>query len=222
MNSLAHRPLRKPAWLALLLLCAVFGARGSAAPVSSPSLASSQFRMTSQFAIADFDGDSLPDMATVELGQTGISRARYWIGFQMSAGSHQRIGVTAPIGGLEIATRDVNGDHSLDLIVTTTWLNRPVAILLNDGHGNFTVTDPAAFAGVVSSVDRAWTPPGSQAKDAVAALLSRSWGDCALDHRSSQASVAPESPATEVRRQLAFPLGVSVLGRAPPRFVHHV
>jgi hypothetical protein len=222
MNSLARRPLRKPAWLALLLLGAVFGARGSAAPVSSPDLASSQVRVTSQFAIADFDGDSLPDMATVELGQTGTSRARYWIGFHMTAGSHQRIGVTAPIGGLEIATRDVNGDNSLDLIVTTTWLNRPVAILLNDGHGNFAVTDPAAFAGVVSSVDRAWTPPGSQAKDSVAALLSRSCGDCALDHCSSQTSMPPESPATEVRRHLAFPLGVSVLGRAPPRFVHHV
>jgi hypothetical protein len=197
-------------------MCAVFGARGSAAPLSSPSLASSQFRVTPQFAIADFDGDSLPDVATIELGQTGISRARYWIGFQMGAGFRQRIGVTAPIGGLEIAARDVNGDNSLDLIVTTAWLNRPVAILLNDGHGNFTLTDPAAFPRATSSVNRAWTPPGFQAKDAVAALLYRSCGDCALDYRSSQASIAPKSPATQVRRHVAFSLGVSVLGRAPP------
>jgi hypothetical protein len=217
------RPMfRKSAWLVLLLIWLVFGARGKAASVFPPDSASSRVLVTSRFAIADFDGDSLPDLASVEIGQIGTSRARYWIGFQMSAGAHQRIGVTAPVGGLEIATRDVNGDNRVDLIVTTTWLNRTVAILLNDGHGNFTLTDPASFSAAISNVGCSWTPPGSQVKDAFVALLSRSSGDCALDQRSSPALIIPESPAAEVRCQRPVPFGVSVLGRAPPLFIHHV
>jgi hypothetical protein len=210
------------ALLALLLMCAVLGvtSRGKAAPV--PRSASSQMLMGSRFAIADFDGDSRPDLATVEIGQIGTSRARYWIGFQMSAGPQQLIGVTAPVGGLEIAIRDVRGDKNLDLIVTTRSLDRPVVILVNDGHGNFTLTDPTAFSGVVLNVGEARALPNSGTKDATAAVLGRGCGDCAVDDRGSQARVAPEARTVEVFCHHAFPLGVSVLGRAPPAGGHHV
>ncbi len=40
----------------------------------------------------------------------------------MSAGTRQFIGLTAPVGGIQIASRDVNGDSSPDLVVTTPWL----------------------------------------------------------------------------------------------------
>ena len=178
--------------------------------------------MASQFAIADFDGENLPDLATVEIGQIGASYARYWIAFRMSAGTQQMIGVTGPVGGLEIAIRDVNGDSNLDLVVTTKLLNRPVVILVNDGHGNFTLTDPAAYSAIVSHVGDTWKPPSTELKDSVAAVLGRACGDCTLDSRRSGAAVAPESPAAEVSCQHAFPLGISVLGRAPPAVVHYV
>jgi len=216
LRVLAHRPLRQPALLALLLMCAAFSVtgRGKAAPVPRP--ASSQVLMGSRFAIADFDGDSRPDLATVEIGQIGTSRARYWIGFQMSAGPQQLIGVTAPVGGLEIAIRDVNGDQNLDLILTARSLDRPVVILVNDGHGNFTMTEPTAFSAIVSNVEEARALPNSETKDAAAAVPDRGCGDCAVDDRGSGARVAPKARAVEVFCHHAFPLRVSVLGRAPP------
>jgi hypothetical protein len=222
MSVLAHRPFRQPALLAALLMCAVFSqtSRGTAAPV--PRSAPSQMLMGSRFAIADFDGDSRPDLATVEIGQIGTSRARYWIGFRMSAGPQQLIGVTAPVGGLDIALRDINGDKNLDLIVTTRSLDRPIVILVNDGHGNFTLTDPTAFSGVFLNVKEARALPNSETKDAAAAVIGRGCGDCAAEDRGWETRVAPEARAVEVLCNHAFPLGISVLGRAPPAGDHRV
>ena len=216
------RSLRQPAWFALLVLFVIFGpsARGKAASVSANAPASSQ-GTASRFAIADFDGDSRPDLATVEVGQVGASHARYWIGFRLSAGTQQLIGVTAPVGGLEIASRDVNGDNSLDLIVTTAWLKLPVAVLVNDGHGNFTVADPAAFSAIIWSPEKIWTPPNFEPKDAAAAVLARASSDCTANDSASERSVTPRPLVTKSLCQHAFPLAASVLGRAPPPFVNH-
>jgi hypothetical protein len=224
MTLRARLALRKAAGFALVFLCALlcFGSGGKAAVVSPAAVAAySHTKLSSRFAIADFDGDSRPDLATVEIGQTGASRARYWIGFQLSTGAPQRIGVSAPIGGLDIVSRDVNGDHSLDLIVTTTWLNRPVAVLLNDGHGNFTLTDPAAFPTLVWSAEKIWNVGRLDVTDTAIAVLPRAGGDCSPTDRISEPSAVREPLAAELARHQAFHLTTSALGRAPP-FVLHV
>jgi hypothetical protein len=216
--------LRKPASFALLFLCAVscFGSHAKAAAVPSatpPALSHS--KSPSRFAIADFDGDSRPDLATVEIGQIGPSRARYWIGFQLSSGPQQMIGVNAPVGGLNITSRDVDGDQSLDLIVTTAWFNQPVAVLLNDGHGNFTLTNPSAFPAIVWSAEKMLRLAPLNLQDAaVAALPSVSDGDCALNEHTSDASAAPDLLPSEISPHHPFPLPISVLGRAPPPALH--
>ncbi len=216
-----RRSLRKLAWLALLFVCAGLGlgARGKAA--SLPGGSGSAASLMSRFTIADFDGDNRPDVATVEIGQVGASHARYWIGFQMSAGEHQSIGLTAPIGGLEIASRDVNGDHRLDLIVTTTWFKNPVVVLLNDGHGNFTVTDPAVFSAGSLTPEEIWTLPSLDAKDCALAVLARASGDCALGDTVAERWTQPEVATVTTSHHHVFALAVSVLGRAPPPFVIH-
>jgi hypothetical protein len=223
MNSRARLALRKAAGFAVVFLCALlcFGSGGKAAGLSPAAAAYSHTKLSSRFAIADFDGDSRPDLATVEIGQASASRARYWIGFQLSTGAPQRIGVNAPIGGLDIVSRDVNGDHSLDLIVTTTWLNQPVAVLLNDGHGNFTLTDPAAFPTLVWSAEIIWNVGRLDVKDTAIAVLPRAGGDCSPTDRISEPSAGPEPLAAELARHQAFHLTTSALGRAPP-FVLHV
>jgi hypothetical protein len=99
------------------------------------------------FAIADFDGDLHPDLASIEVASTDSHRTVYSIQLQLTAGGRQTIRVVAPSGGLQILARDVNGDHAIDLVLATAALDEPVAILLNDGHGAFKQVDQADFPG---------------------------------------------------------------------------
>ncbi len=69
-----------------------------------------------QFAIEDFDGDSRPDIATVVGGRSGAADNHYRIRFQLSSGRSQNIDLTAPVGGLDLSSRDVNGDDFLDVV----------------------------------------------------------------------------------------------------------
>ncbi len=209
-------------WVVLLLVCAVFsfGSRGRTA-VAAPNLVAPA-GAAGHFTIADFDGDNRPDLATVETGLIGASHARYWIAFRMSAGARQPISVNAPVGGLEIASRDVNGDNVVDLIISTVWLNQPVAILVNDGHGNFSVADPAQFSAVFASLDQTFSAQNSGNQDFAAALPTRTSDDCAINTSTTEITVATSAPLSGFSQHRVFPLAVNVLGRAPPLSVHHV
>jgi hypothetical protein len=220
MNLLHPRDrwLSKTISVALLLSCFGFGTAGRGKAAARPTDATP---IDPRFAIADFDGDSRPDLATVQLGQVTASHARYWILFEMSAGVRQFIGVTAPVGGLEIAPRDVNGDNSLDLIVTTPWLNRPVAVLLNDGHGNFTLRDPQAFSNTVWRFGTSLHPASVEIRD-LAAVFTRVPGDCAPHEQASPALELPGRWIVEPSHEFNSPPAVSFFGRAPPVSVLHV
>lgn len=97
------------------------------------------------FAIADFDGDWKPDLASVET--TGLHRLQsdYAIHFQFSAGARLSVFVSAPAGGVRVAARDVNGDDLPDLVVSSVLDERIVAILVNQGHGQFSQAEPSAY-----------------------------------------------------------------------------
>jgi hypothetical protein len=136
------------------------------------------------FTIADFDGDSRPDLASVEVGQSGSRDTRYWIAFELSGGSGQTLGITAPTGGLQITSRDVNGDSFPDVVVTTAWTNRPIVILLNDGLGNFTPTSPTKFQGAFAAPESNCASSVDEIRDATALLYSRGVpGNCQEESR---------------------------------------
>jgi len=191
-----------------LLGCSARGAAASALPAQAPT----------HFAIADFDGDSRPDLASVHVGQSSSRSTRYWIAFHLSGGTGQTVDITAPTGGLQITSRDVNGDSFPDVIVTTALTNKPVAILLNDGLGNFTASNPAEFQSAFTASETSWTFAAEEIRDAAAALLlSRCVsGDCRTERRSSLPG--------EITRLLALRSGSASLlasvspfmGRAPP------
>ena len=164
------------------------------------------------FAIADFDGDNQPDFATVQLGRV---EGRYSIGFQLSTGSRQSIVITAPVGGLQVTLRDVNGDNSLDLVVTTDWLRKPVAVLLNDGHGHFSLSGNTQLADYLYNVQE--LSPQPQIKDATALLPSRTVPRAQVHNlrfpAPTELSRMPVSPLSNRLRRFPNSPG---LGRAPP------
>ena len=144
--------IARAAWVSLSLLCfcvfaMVFG-RDSAQAAQGTSGEASRF--SPQFAIADFDGDRKPDVATVEIVREAALDSYYSIRLRLSAGEDSAIGIAGPQGGLELVARDVNGDDVMDLVVTTAMGSRFVAILINDGHGKFTLAKAGAFPSIES------------------------------------------------------------------------
>ncbi len=210
--------------LAFALLCFM----GSAAPAHAASagpqsLPSPPSQVRSQFTIADFDGDRRPDLATVQVGQSSSWETHYWIAFELSGGSRQTLGITAQSGGLQITSRDVNGDDFLDVIVTTAWLNQPVAVLLNDGQGNFRASDPSAFPGAFTTSEKSLASTIDEIKDATAVLPSRGpTGNCSNDSRFSSPRRVAKLLILWAFLNSRFSSVVSFLSRAPPSFVLHI
>ena len=100
---------------------------------------------STHFAIADFDGDMRPDLAMIRIRQDGVPDSQYSLELQFSSGSRPTIRLTGPAGGLDVSPQDVNGDHIADLVVTSVVDSQFVAIFLNDGKGNFTQVERAAY-----------------------------------------------------------------------------
>ena len=138
----------------LIVLLQLFGVSRAAradlrdGPVSS--LGSGQ-----PFVIADFDGDKRPDFASIHGGQSDSS-TDYWIQVQLTGSGEHSFRFDAPAGGLLIEARDVNGDHAVDLVLATAWFKKPVAILLNDGHGSFSRVEPSAFLEIFNQPGTTW------------------------------------------------------------------
>lgn len=222
MKAVTKNGWMRTALRAGLFVCALAAltARGAIAEPAQDAFAQAG-EWNSHFAIGDFDGDSQPDLATVQ-GGSGRSGTRYWIRLEFGTGLRDSIGVIAPSGGLHITSRDVNGDHFLDLVISTAWQHRPVAVLLNDGHGKFTLRDPAQFANAVVENDFSWAPACHEVKNGVAAILTRTFsGMCEASNLGTSAAVPREPLAFEDSPDTNCSAMGGIFGRAPPS-LHHV
>jgi hypothetical protein len=185
---------------ALAVLCFLFGTAGwgDAASTGGQKPQGYAVQFNANFAIADFDGDRKPDLATVEAHRGNSSNiTRYSIRLQLAAGPAQVFGVIAPAGGLQFVARDVNGDNAVDVLVSTAWMHKQVAVLLNDGHGNFKLADPAAFP--LARRERVGN-----------------WNSGRLPRCETNVLVRIEPPPGELERASKFDKPIAGLGRGRP------
>ena len=172
---------------------------------------------STQFAIADFDGDRQPDLALVRVSSDGSATSQYSVDFQFSAGHKPAIYIVGPSGGLQITPRDLNGDKFADLVFTSLLDSHFVAIFLNDGHGNFVAAKPSDFPGAVKGSGSRISEPGDFPAGQMALQAGR---DTAKSTGASAGWYGPHVissaglPARQFgnRAELPFPSA----GRAPP------
>jgi hypothetical protein len=201
-----------------MLLLSLFGlaSSGTATAAETRSGPVTSLGPGPQFAIADFDGDLRPDLVSIQAGANMSGGTNYWIQLQLTSAGRQLIQLVAPPGGLLIEARDVNGDHTVDLVLATAWFRQPVAIFLNDGHGSFSRAEATAFPGAFSNSTTNWDSGANLSIDAVG-VPPQSGASLYAEERSllnygSPASLIPPSSAGYP----APPFLISQPGRAPP------
>jgi hypothetical protein len=143
-TQIARRTNTLRPWLriCLLVLCGSFF---GGIPAQASNLILPVSGSTVPIAINDFDGDLRPDVATVQAVSDNSSNTIYRIQLELSTGGTQSIHLAGPSGGLRIVARDVNDDGIPDLIVSLAWREKPLAVLVNDGRGVFSLHDPSSF-----------------------------------------------------------------------------
>lgn len=170
-------------------------------------------------AIADLDGDRNPDLATIEIESQRFARADYFIRVQLSAGTQSGIRLDGPVGGLRLAARDVNGDDTLDLIISSISDAHVVAVLLNDGHGGFSVANGAEYALAKESQVFLCQRAGTVA-DRITLAQPRStfYAVCA---GVSAGFATPSSHQVKANERLAASLSANDVtrGRSPPQLI---
>lgn len=225
LSALRDRPARRPYLIFQLLISLWFfglvcgSSAAASADTQTPVITTPGPSLP--FAIADFDGDLRPDVASIQAVSSSSDKTDYWIQLQLSTAGRRSIRVLAPSGGLQIEARDVNGDHAVDLVVSTAWRRQPVAIFLNDGHGSFSRAEPAAFPGAFSNSETTLASSFQPLVDALGMAPQAGASIC----QGSKDSLIHVSPAGLIAAATAgFPTDsflASHAGRAPPTKVSH-
>jgi hypothetical protein len=217
---LTRRILHRP-WLSVFLLLIVgFLAGGAAAGQEAPNHSASQAASAPQLAISDFDGDFHPDLASVQAGATTSGSTDYWIELQLSAAGPQSIRLIAPSGGLQIEARDVNGDHAVDLVLTTSSLGQPVAIFLNDGHGVFSRVASSDFLEAFNKPLTNWASGCNQSSDAVGIPPQSRTSVCPAGKALLNFPLRADSNPSSRTGFFLDSFVISHAGRAPPLSTH--
>ena len=172
---------------------------------------------STQFAIADFDGDRQPDLALIRVTSDGSPISQYSVDFNFSGGHKPALCFVGPSGGLRISPRDVNGDKFADLVVTSLLDSQFVVIFLNDGKGNFVAAEPSDYPDALKGMDFRLVVPEDAPAGLLALQLVRSLetdaGDSTGWHEPVESfSVGMRLAPLQVRGELAL----SSAGRAPP------
>jgi len=128
-----------------LLVVAIAGAclaSSGNGPSSPPPLRSLE---QAGWTVADFDGDKQPDLAFANAKGRGGYTLELELSTRASAGRNSFPALPTSPFGIHLTARDVDGDHDLDIVITAGFADKPVAIWINDGKGQFEEGDIAAY-----------------------------------------------------------------------------
>jgi hypothetical protein len=171
------------------------------------------------WTVADFDGDGHPDILTARPELAGAV-FRHRIEIQLSSGDGRIVSfaVDGVQPGLQVAARDVDGDHDIDLVFTTAVSHQPVGVWLNNGAGIFSPSLDAAPGSAFARIARAESVTGSE-PSARLAYIPRPRSQSLINAPSASALFDP--PATERLGVLPCARGTLTiharpLTRAPP------
>jgi hypothetical protein len=203
------------AWLMFALCPSAAAASGDPQTARTTDRTSAQ-HIATPVTIGDFDGDQRPDFVTADSGQRGASHTVYQIAIELSSGVRSTLDIAAPEGGLQLTSRDVNGDDQLDVVVTTAWTQRPVAVLLNDGQGNFKQLSPEQFPGAFPDSNSSIVSTSSEIRDSLAALPSRYDAGVYKPIASLDSPYLARLQIPDSRSDSPVSRSSSFLGRAPP------
>src|SRR5579872_5355845 len=190
--------------------------------VSAPPLPL-RFLSHLDWAMADFDGDSQPDVAITKMEARG-SGLVYLLELDLrtshTTGSTARPGLPAIASskfGLHLTPRDVDGDHDLDIVVTMGIGRQPVAVWINDGQGRFAEGDLAAYPALTCLEDLSLC---AQSRPETSPLLydqgRRSSIGLTVGNLSESVPPSDGRPASRLELLISrFPTGQR-LARAPP------
>lgn len=169
------------------------------------------------FAVDDFDGDLVPDIATVQPVSDNSSGTNYIVQLQFGSGERRSIRFAAHRGPVRIVASDVNGDQISDLIISSAWTGEPYAVLISDGHGAFSTVDPSSIQAFPrKSKPRLSWPRPSPSETAATSPRSAERGFAktkCIRHSRPTKGLAHRPNSVYVR----CPLLVSLPGHAPPR-----
>jgi hypothetical protein len=133
--------------LALLLALCWFWAPTPASGAARSTLSTHLFR--AGIAVADLNGDHLPDVASgVNTGHTSKGYS-YRVDVDLSGNAAQKSFFSVyseEPNGLNIEAIDIDGDHDLDLVITGRLSLQPIGVWINDGSGGFTPGDLQQYA----------------------------------------------------------------------------
>ncbi|MGH9667539.1 MAG: FG-GAP repeat domain-containing protein, partial [Bryobacteraceae bacterium] len=130
-----------------LLAAAFAGCLGAHAAVPAPALPHLTGPLPgSSWVIADFDGDGRPDVLISTVDRRGAAEYRHRVDLRigLEAEAHSSFQVVGSSRGLNLFARDVDGDHDLDVVITSVFSDAPVGVWINDGDGVFTEGDSSA------------------------------------------------------------------------------
>jgi len=129
-------------------------------------------------ALGDLDGDRRTDSAVAQPQGLVNGAYRYRVDVHLSADPSTTFDVDSVAGGgLHISATDVDGDHNLDLVITSTFGREPVGVWINDGHGRFTPENADAYAkSIWQETDRCWETPNKPATSPLAFATTSSGG----------------------------------------------